>query len=51
MLPGEEFAGLRGYDDGINKNNFSNAIERQRGITVTIRREGLTSVDMVNEAM
>jgi len=26
VLPGEELAGLR---DGVNKNNFANAIERQ----------------------
>ena len=47
MLPGEELAGLRGYDDGANQNNFENAIERQKGITVNTWPEGLTSLDIV----
>ena len=51
MLPGEEFAGLRGYDDSVNKNDFANAIERQKGITVNTWSEGLASVDIVNEVM
>jgi len=51
VLPGEELAGLRGYDDGVNQNKFANVTERQKGITVNTWPEGVTSLDIVNEAM